>query len=179
MEKKADDFDFSNIDNIEVEDGENFYGKKGLSKEQIILKALQKCMDEGSKEMTEGGIIKRMINNQVYELAVPNQKEIFINSIRILWTLIFPLILEKYKELCNEQLGDFVGNYNNLVEEYDAAKIDLKQKHNYKGNPSALKTDINELKSMFEEKKMDLYRQKLEFGILVLEKENWFGERFA
>ena len=176
MERKADNYDFSNI---EVEDGENFYGQKNMSKEQIILKALQRCMDEGSKEMTEGGILRRVIDGQVYEVAVPNQKEILINSIKMFWSLIFPLILEKYKELCEEQLGDFTETYNELVNEYTMTQSELRKNYKNKNDLYLLRENINSLKSMFEEKKMDLYREKLDFGILVLEKENWFGERYA
>ena len=171
--------DKNDFSNIEVEDGENFYGKKSLSKEQIILKALAKCMDEGSKEMTEGGIISRVIGGQVYEIAVPNQKEIFINSIKIFWSLIFPIVIENYKELCGEQIGNFVEKYNKVIEEYENAKTEMRKHHNYKNNPTALRDHMNELKSIFEQKKMDLYREKLDFGIMVLEKENWFGERYV
>jgi len=176
MERKADEYDFSNI---EVEDGENFYGQKNMSKEQIILKSLQRCMDEGSKEMTEGGILRRVIDGKVYEVAVPNQKEIFINSIRMFWSVIFPLVIEKYKELCEEQLGNFTERYHSLVKEYETTQTEIRKDYRNKNNINLLRENINSLKSMFEERKMDLYREKLDFGILVIEKENWFGERYA
>jgi len=176
MERRADDNDFSNI---EVEDGENFYSQKSLSKEQIILKALQRCMDEGSKEMTEGGVLSRIVGGQEYQIAVPNQKEIFINSIKIFWSLMFPIVIDKYKTLCEEQIGNFSDKYNKILQEYEEARNSLRNNHHYKDSPSALRDARQEVKSRFEQKKMDLYREKLDFGIMVLDKENWFGERFA
>ena len=76
--------------NMSFEDSENFAGSDNLSIKQIVLKQLQKCVEEGSKEMSGGGYRKRIFNNEVLEIFVPNQREVFVNNVKMLWILVLP-----------------------------------------------------------------------------------------
>lgn len=70
-------------DEFEFEDSESSKSGAGSFKE-ILLRQYSKCILEGSKEMTKGGVLKRLIDNKVYEFPVPNQFEIFTNSVGVL-----------------------------------------------------------------------------------------------
>ena len=76
--------------NMSFEDSENFAGSDNLSIKQIVLKQLQKCVEEGSKEKRGGGYRKRIFNNEVLEIFVPNQREVFVNNVKMLWILVLP-----------------------------------------------------------------------------------------
>ena len=99
----------------EYEDAENYQGgsgKDGLNEKEIILKLFQRALMEGSKEMNPGGVQRRLIGNEVMEFVVPDQREIFINSVEMLKTSLIkriinlkdkePFIDGKFKEAAAE-----------------------------------------------------------------------------
>lgn len=79
---------------IEIEDvgGIGSSKKDKISFKTICLEQYRLCAVEGSKEMTLGGVRKRFINGMMIEEIVPNQIEIFVNSVDILKHLLFPYI---------------------------------------------------------------------------------------
>jgi len=80
----------------EYEDAENYQGgsgKDGLNEKEIILKLFQRALMEGSKEMNPGGVQRRLIGNEVMEFVVPDQREIFINSVEMLKTSLTKRII--------------------------------------------------------------------------------------
>ncbi len=122
------------VPRYEFEDVENYSGSggQGLSEKEIILKLFQKSLMEGAKEMSPGGVQKRFINNEVVEFPVPNQREVFINSVDMLRVGLTKRILDmnqkenattikKYNEAMgeidkiNQTYGD---NQKQILEEY-------------------------------------------------------------
>lgn len=93
MEKESDDLEF--------DDGESFqYNNQGqITHEQLILQAMKRCMEEGSKEM-KGGYFKQSVNNQgqVKEIWVDDQKQIYIQSIKSLYDVMIPKHDEIFKK---------------------------------------------------------------------------------
>ena len=59
---------------------------------EISLRLFNNAMSEGSKEMTEAGIIRKLINGEVVEIMRPNQKEVYINSVSMLHICLIPKI---------------------------------------------------------------------------------------
>lgn len=163
--------------NVEVEDSENYMGSKDMSKTQLIFRSLQKCMDEGAKEMSGGGVITRTIDGFKHKFPTVNQREVFINSIKSFWSLILPTILRSYTDLCQEELGDWTGVHNKINNDFQKERIIIKENFKTHKNTSLLNADLDELQSMKEKAELELYRAKLDFGILIIEKENWFGDR--
>jgi len=171
--------DQNDYSNIEVEDGEGYSSNKVLGKTEIIFKALQKCMEEGSKEMGESGVIVRIINNIRYEYPSVNQREIFINSIKMLWSLMFPIIEKQHIELYKEKIGDFEEVLNLLNKSYYKQKELCRERLNKHKNMEIYTADKKDINSDYESKKVRLYNLKLDFCITIINKENWFGENYA
>ncbi len=87
-----------NNSDMQFEDAENVSGTENLSIKQIVLKNLQTCIIEGSKEMDGGGYRKRIHNGEVIEVLAPNQREVFCNSIDMLWILVKP-----FYDICKDE----------------------------------------------------------------------------
>ena len=108
-----DKYDFSNI---EVEDGENYSSPNNLGKEQIVYRALQRCLEEGAKEMSGGGIITRIVDGVEENFPTVNQREIFINSIKMFWSLILPIILNNHVDWCKKEVGNWTKDLKDIKE---------------------------------------------------------------
>ena len=101
---------------IEFEDVDKWKKSSDIhSMQQIVLKQLAKCIDEESKEMDGGGLRNRVIDGNVIEIIVQNQREIFINSTEALWYLTIDLY-EKNKD----EVNDAMENIDNNLEKIDA-----------------------------------------------------------
>ena len=169
---------------IEVEGGEGYQGKtEGLSAKQIILNQLQRCCIEGGKEMAVGGLQKRIIDGKVIEIVVPNQKEIFINSVEMLWILVQPKALELKED--DERKKEMVMTLNRV----QAIKDNFKKKRGnimeiwktkYKRNPDR-KESLNIALSLYDrqEEESKLYDTKNILLLIsgLLSKLNYFEEK--
>lgn len=78
------------VNDMSWEDQENYRAGQGGSIKEIALEALRECQKEGRKEMTRGGIIRRVVNGQVYDFPKPDQIHIFANCVEMLMILLRP-----------------------------------------------------------------------------------------
>lgn len=98
-------------DDIVFEDPDAMPTGSANSYKEILLQQLRKATSEGSKEMTKGGLMRRLVNGEVQEFPVPNQVEIFCNSVEMLLILIQPKIKEK------KEYGEWMRKIQNETKE--------------------------------------------------------------
>ncbi len=80
---------------IQYEDRDTWIaGSSGTGIKEISLNRFQKAMIEGGKEMTGGGVQTRFVDGQTIQIAVPDQREIFINCVKMSYITIIPKIQE-------------------------------------------------------------------------------------
>ncbi len=121
--------------NLRIIDDENMDGAENLSFKDIIMSRFKKVLEEMSKEETEGGYQKRIMDGMVYEVIVEDQREIVINCIKALFLPLEPDIETKkdkikpyldsyhelkkkekeYKEEKNKKISEKFQNINNLT----------------------------------------------------------------
>ena len=169
---------------FEFEDSENFKsGDDKLTIKTIILRQVHKCMLEGSKEMTQGGVIKKIVDNKLVEQNIPNQREVFINSVEM---LKIPL-LRKFNKYCKKK------DETDIKILFEATEDELKQlKKYYKDTKTKLMTDrrktdsitqvnsrLGDLYNNFELRKVDIYKKFLISCSYLLDEENYFEEESA
>ena len=151
------------------EDGEGYSGSKKnktISYPQIVLLQLKACIDEGSKEMSGGGIRRRIIKGEVLEFYYPNQREVFINSCEMLKSLIFADIEDGMKKI-KPIYEDFVNSYSSYIVEYNQAVEDLEKKYNNQtpvmrsNTQPQYNTQQEKYKSALENIKVNLMKSKL------------------
>ncbi len=116
--KKEEDF--------ELEDSEDYKQSQAETYKDIVLQQFRRCTTEGSKEMTSGGLISRYINGQIVQLSLPNQKEIFYNSVTMLKTMLNSQI-ENHENI-KDKIKDINEKYSNLKKKYpDMFNDELKE----------------------------------------------------
>jgi|26BtaG_2_1085354.scaffolds.fasta_scaffold01187_6 hypothetical protein len=117
------------IQEMETIETEGYRAGSEYGLKTIIYKQLQKCIDEGSKEMTGGGTITRVIDGKPISIAVPNQREIYVNCCEHLRFLLLNHILE-YKEKVEKIAGikDYLKEMEKQVKEIDKEYNEAKNK---------------------------------------------------
>ena len=176
-----------NTAEMSFEDSENHSGAENLSIKQIVLKNVQTCMMEGSKEMDGGGVRRRIINNIPLEVYAPNQREIFINSVDMLWILVKPFY---NPDNCKDsRVIEIIGRIDENESELDNLSNEALNKkfswvvmntHNSKNCHRAKSEYHNcliKICTEFREKtKVSLYRERLIAISLLLKTLDYFEE---
>ena len=151
-----------NYDSIVVEDSEN-YSANALGIKEIALEAYRKCLIEGSKEMTKGGISTKIINGKIIKTDIPNQREIFINCVKMLGILLTPFLLTKTKY---EDEANII--QNNIS--------DLKTEGHKKYQESKAKNTYEEIREVYEMALVDLNGDLLKVYVKLLDDISYLGE---
>lgn len=167
---------------IKFVDSDSFGGSKdGISFREIVMTQYNKCIREGSKEMNEGGVVKRFIDGNVVEVMAPNQREIFINTVEQLRNLLAPHIEGRW-ENCSERFIPVNNKIKSMNKEYMDKKRSLQkayseygyrykgsklQEHNYK---------LKDLNTQYELRKVELYKELLVAISHLLNFVNYFEE---
>ena len=151
-----------NYDSIVVEDSEN-YSANSLGIKEIALEAYRKCFIEGSKEMTKGGISTKIINGKLIKMDMPNQREIFINCVKMLGILLTPFLLTKTKYLDEANIIQ-----NNIS--------DLKMEGHKKYQESKAKNTYEEIREVYEMALVDLNGDLLKVYSRLLDDISYLGE---
>ena len=81
-----------------IEVGGEYSKKKPESFRDVVLRAIEKIRLEGSKEMTKGGEITQMFDGEPVVITIPNQRNIYIQSINTFYDLLVNFFDEKFKK---------------------------------------------------------------------------------
>lgn len=137
----------------EFADAENWQSQKNSIKD-IALKQYERCMAEGSKNFSGP-------NGQM-------QREIYINSIKQMETLLYPKILNKAFAHHKKNIVENESKVSTLKKEFSETYQRLKNKNQ----------PINEplLKDNYEHALVEIYREKLVILSMILEGLNYFDE---
>lgn len=164
------------------------YKKSGdVGIREIALEQYRKCVKEGSKEMSQAGVMRRFIDGQVQEIVVPDQKEIFKNSVEMLKITLLPSFMEKENKK----------KYFKYIDTYEKQKKELKTKMIQESEKMILKPEVKHVNltddqkmmllqsreerliSLFEKIELKIYRDLLQGIALLLHELNWFEEHSA
>jgi len=160
---------------IEFEDVEKWKKPSDIhSMQQIVLKQLSKCIDEQSKEMDGGGLRNRVVDGNVIDIIVPNQREIFINSTEALWYLTIDLY-EKSKEEVNNAMEEVDNSLDNIEKTHykKIKQIDIfyrKKMSKDKRYVSMYNSRTKQENDNYELDRVQLYKVKLAIIIRLLSK---------
>lgn len=155
------------FDEIEVEDGENYKGGDVPSITLIAMEQYRRCMIEGSKEMSRGGQVNKFHKGQMIAVDIPDQREVFINCVKMLEILLIPEIIKKDKiqQLLKENNVEIVKLKNN-------ANV-VKKK--YERRPS-IKLNMEKLDEEYAPEMVNNFRIRLGVLGMLLSDLNYFQE---
>ena len=174
-----------NEEKMSFEDSDSSRPAVALGIKEIALEQYKKCVIEGSKEMTTAGVIKRMINGEVFEIAVPDQREIFKNSVDMMKITL----LDKFK--ANKKsfwkyIEEFEENKKKLrnltIKQEDIINLEAKKRADKETGeiPDNVKRarlfHLNELAARHESSEMNIYKELLTRIALLMAFLNWFQE---
>ena len=177
------DKDFSN--EVKVEDGEDYKGEV-LGIKGIALEQYRRCCVEGSKEMKRGGISNRIISGQLIEVEIPDQREIFMNSVKLLEIVLAPELLKKDQDEFIKRIDDVdkkikelqknsEETINECMGNYEKGNKTKPTKYNTNSMDQAIKT----IKDDTDSKLVFLFQSKLIILSMKLKDLNYFDEGIA
>jgi len=173
-------------DDISFEDSEQYRAEQSSFKE-TVLRQYRKCMEEGSKDMVEDGVVRRVIGGQLIEEPAPDQITVFLNSIEMLKISLLPEIkknekivepffngfeeeMEAISKTRSDKLTKINQHYQNLMDMNPYRKIDV----------TLMNSQKKEIWDNYERMKIHLYKNKLLVGMsFLLNHLNYFEERGA
>lgn len=175
------------LDDIEFEDSENYHSQQsgGSNFKEIVLRQFQKCGTEGSKEMTVGGLMKRVIDGKVVELPVPNQIEIFINSVEVLKMILSTKLIEN-KGVVGERMkkfydtqkllsDDFGKNYSEVIHSINnCVVVSIRMKERIY---TQQKSSLDRIQKYYEQAEIQNYRFLFETLSILLDHLKYFEEQ--
>jgi len=167
-------------DDIIIEDSENFFGGngKGIDIKQIALGKFNKALEEGSKEMSRGGIQRKLVQGIWMDIEVPNQREIFINSVDMLRSSIISHLqtskLKKDMDNIDKEIEELNKSYKERIQKLNENDKNIKNRSFGKLgiNTSAFSTESD----LYELNIVKLYKKKLDILSLLLKEINYFNE---
>jgi len=174
-------------DSFEYEDTETWKGRSDeVSIKEIALKLFQKALAEGSKEMTQGGIVKRVVEGQTIEIIAPNQREIFVNSVQAIHCVLVPHIEScrdddvktKFQGI-DEELKTLEGEFKKKYAELDKANDTRRQARRASERnvwSEQYNQSINELNNDSELAQVVIYKKKLQAISYLLFAKKYFEE---
>lgn len=172
-------------DNIDYEDSESYSGgDKNIGIKEISLRLFQKAVMEGSKEMTQGGVFKRIIDGQLVEYSVPNQVEIFCNSVEMFYYAMQPYVSKGGKEF-KTQMTELLKQLTDDEKDYkkDVITIKSQTKNIVQGYLSSNGINIADISNSvkirfnkYENTKIKLRKDQLALLSELLSKLNYFEE---
>jgi len=157
---------------ISIEDGEGFKLGADFGIQQIGLEQFRRCIAEGSKEMQRGGIQTKIIKGNPVDIEVGNQREIFINSVKMMAIVLEPEFDDEPKILKEIQKIDV--EISNIEYEFSKSFKILKmdwQKKKFDWNKA-----VSDLQDQYERSVLTLYHQKLIILSKLLKNINYYGE---
>jgi len=89
-----------NMEDVEFIDAEGFTPQQqgALTYEQIVLEQIRRCIHEGSKEMIGGYVKLRDTSRGIKEEYVPDQRQVYIQSVNSLYDLLLSFFDEEMKK---------------------------------------------------------------------------------
>lgn len=107
-----DNISFQNMDSWRGGSG----GKFGLTFKQICLMHINRCVQNGSVEWHGGFWQDRQANNCVEHYYVPDTRDVYNNSVRMLRALLLGYYDDKIKEVDNELQEEYKQKHKEYME---------------------------------------------------------------
>jgi len=175
-----------NYENIQVEDP-NAMPTEGGTVKELVMRQLSRCVTEGSKEMDGGGIRKRIVQGQLVEIGVPNQREIFINSVEMLYFILEPYL--KNDKAVIKKVGKLFDNFDKnkdgICLEYQKNLTNAQNRANFitanargwvkDDSKGVYGEESQKARENYELKLVDLYKKRLQALSFLLDELDYFS----
>lgn len=168
----------------DAEDSSNWRASAGKGIKEIILKQYERCILEGSKEMSHGGILKRVIDGKLHEITVPDQVEIFKNSVEML-RYALTAHAKKHEDIMNPFFDNFDNKIKQAIKNSEKLKESIQNELGeissiaIKGNPTIVhqfNRQLAEVDRNCEKEIIEAYKILFRGISVLLNELNYFDE---
>ena len=164
-----------------IEDDDFFSGGKSVGIKELAIEQYRRCLIEGSKEMVRGGYGQKVVNGKIVDQYIPNQREIFINCVQMLETLLMSNLIKedgRSKKIKFPEIVEQMEIADRKINKTKAAFFDVLDKINIKAKELNVdsRRNIEQLENKQEMELVNNYKQKLVVLGMLIDKENYFGE---
>lgn len=158
-------------DNI-IEFGHS-YGKEPETYKDIVLRAIETCRIELSKEMTKGGNITVMYKNQPIVINIPDQRQRAMETIKTLKNLMNRVFDNKMEEFYVDFESTIEDSYVIFLKKFLTLEPDQRTVRVCTKVKSISKTDVgNNVLNELEDFKLEVYRELFEQLLLLMQRKN-------
>ena len=171
---------------ITVEDGEDFRGAEALGIKTIALEQYRRCCVEGSKEMRNGGIVNKLIRGVIVPVEVPDQREIFVNCVKLLEIILAPELFQKKADERLKKIHALDKKIDELKKSSKNAYAELIVVHDRRKrckpesyDPKSFSDDTRQINDETDSKMVNLFQEKLIILSQQLSELNYFDEGSA
>jgi len=167
---------------FKYEDSEDWRGSNdSFSIKEIALRQFNRAMLEGVREMTSGGVKNRLVDGQIMEFVVPNQKEIFINAVEMAFMPLRPYVSKCSDESIKDKFKTYDESIKQLNKNYTDTLVSIRKEYDSKiGIGKDFSNEYNlrvrNVANNFENAKVSLSKQLLEAISYLLFDLDYFGE---
>ena len=165
---------------VEYEDGDTFTMQKELSIKDIALNQYSQCCRNMSQEMHPSGVRKVMIQGRPHEIIVPDNINIFFNSVKALGETLKPYA-SKYKDKMKDVYLELDELQNQITQLEQKQKMlsDLYTVNSCNSTAEKYERQFNNNAKVLLNKRIRYYQLKVgEYSTLLMHL-NYFAERFA
>lgn len=167
---------------IQFVDAENYVSAPDapLTYEMIVLGQIRTCATEGNKEMTGGYYREKQTSRGLIQEYVPDQRQVYINTIKTLHDLLLPFFDDK----SNDDIISFESTLTKIdkfIEDTMKLKMNsmpnaMKQEAEYGANFGYMNTDSIEFKYAID-KKLDAYRWLFQRLVLLFNRKKFLMQQ--
>lgn len=179
MQNNQDEQDILGLFENPKDDSE--MGRRDTSFKDVVIRHVERCIVEGSKEMSSSGTTKRILDNgRVLEIPVPNQIEVYCNCVKTLMESVgFILKDDKRKEQLKQLIKRSNDLYDHFFDSFTQFQTEWNKKnHKYRVmNHRIYLQKIKEHNIIKNHKTLKLHRNIYQFLIECLNQENFLGKK--
>jgi len=164
-----------------VEDGEDYRSNTAIGLKEIAIEQYRRACLEGSKEMTRAGERRVIRNGMATIIDIPDQRQVFMNSVQILKGTLMEKILQDKETLEKLNIIDEEIKNINLVYKIRYKKI-VEYDTRVQSNSSSKRLSPSNYDNLIEERDLKIvetHRKLLTTLSLLLCKLNYLGESSA
>ena len=161
-------------DDYENDENQDGYTNQVNSFREIVIRAIEKCRNEMSKEKTKGKTIFIQKNGANIPVVIPDQRKVVESCIEQLYDLMIYIFDDKIQEelsIINKEIEELDEHYLKLYLEHE--KFVPSRQYAIQNQQIPPESDLgNTLIQQKEDKRLSLYRKMYQELILLFKRKN-------
>jgi len=136
------------------------------------MRAIEKCRVEGSKEMRKGGDVRQNLNGQIVTLTIPDQRNVYMESVESLYDLLEYFFDEEATKNINELDEQIKTSHLFFLNKIKDLEKNVREKQIIESGIFPQSIMGNGMKHQWIENKVLFYRKKFRLLFSLFKRKN-------